>query len=260
MPDFRAAMDGAPAAPLCTHTLCTHNCGLQKNLEAVHTLSHRRTHTSTPPFFLSYLSAFAEGKKWTPELDSVLGEVGSTGSSQLEWAALKPLLAAKLEAVCAEYYVSVQDLQEPYEEVLKRLLALLAEFPNAPFTVQRLCELLLDPHRIYASSTRKVTQHRARKQAAPPATARPLRRLRRLGPHAPRPRLALTHSPSGSAPVLPASARAQVTSALEKLLTVSSTVPTMVLAQPKPGSYQAASEAPLASLVGGDAEAMDVEN
>ena len=49
----------------------------------------------------------------------------------------------------------------------------------------RLCELLIDPHRIYASSTRKLM------------------------------------------------------SALEKLLTVSSTVPAMSIAPPKPGSYQA---------------------
>ena len=126
------------------------------------------------------MTTFAETKKWTPELDSVLREIGSTGYSSFEWAQLKPVLAAKLETVCAEYYAAVQDLPEPYEELLKRLLALLIDFPNAPFTVQRLCELLLDPHRIYATSTRKVT------------------------------------------------------SALEKLLTVSSTVPTMVRAPASP--------------------------
>jgi len=152
------------------------------------------------------MDAFSEDKKWTPALDGVLGEISETGHSQFEWAQLKPVLAAKIEAVCAEYYASVQDLPEPYEEILKRLLALLADFPNAPFTVQRLCELLLDPHRIYATSTRKVS------------------------------------------------------SALEKLLTVSSTVPTMVIATPKPGSYQAASEMPLSQLVGGDETPMDVEN
>ena len=105
------------------------------------------------------------------------------------------MVGAKVEQVCAEYYSSNKDLTEPYEELLKRVLSLLQEFPNAPFTVQRLCELLLDPHRIYATSTRKVT------------------------------------------------------SALEKLLTVSSTVPTMVVAQPKPGTYQAASETQLSPSV-----------
>ena len=90
--------------------------------------------------------------------------------------------------------------------LLQRLLSLLQEFPNAPFTVQRLCELLLDPHRIYTTSTRKMS------------------------------------------------------SAVEKLLTVSSTVPLMQVAVPKPGTYQAASETDLKTLVGGEAgEPMEVE-
>jgi len=37
-----------------------------------------------------------------------------------------------------------------------RLLALLEEFSETPFTAQRLCELLLSPRKIYASSTRKL--------------------------------------------------------------------------------------------------------
>mmetsp|Transcript_27527 Transcript_27527/g.70098 ORF Transcript_27527/g.70098 Transcript_27527/m.70098 type:complete len:89 (-) Transcript_27527:651-917(-) len=82
--------------------------------------------------------------------------------------------------------------------MLRRLLSLLHEFPNAPFTAQRLCELLLDPHRIYATSTRKVT------------------------------------------------------SAIEKLLNVSSTVPAMHVAVPRAGTYQVASEADLKSLVGSE--------
>jgi len=151
------------------------------------------------------LTAFQETKKWTPELDELLREVATTGASHVSWDQLKGVIASKLEQVTAEYYAGQPDLNEPYDEMLKRCLALLAEFPNPPFTVQRLCELLIDPHRIYATSTRKVS------------------------------------------------------SALEKLLTVSSTVATMVVAPPKPGTYQAASEAPLKSLVGEEGEAMDTE-
>mmetsp|Transcript_57098 Transcript_57098/g.113420 ORF Transcript_57098/g.113420 Transcript_57098/m.113420 type:complete len:162 (-) Transcript_57098:249-734(-) len=150
---------------------------------------------------------FAEAKQWTPELDEVLGELGASGQSRFEWSALKPVIAAKIERVCSEYYTTTKDLNEPYEELLKRLLSLLQEFPNAPFTVQRLCELLLDPHRIYATSTRKMS------------------------------------------------------SALEKLLTVSSTVPVMQVMPPKPGTYQAATETDLKQLVGGEGgEPMEVEN
>jgi serine/threonine-protein phosphatase 4 regulatory subunit 2 len=144
-----------------------------------------------------------------------LQEVAKSGHSTQAWSELKHVICAKIEEVCAEYYASNKDIDaagESYQEVLQRLKALLAEFPNAPFTVQRLCELLLDPHRVYFTSTRKVM------------------------------------------------------SALEKLLTVSSTVPIMQSAPPKPGSYQAAAEFELGKLLsgeqpgeGGDAQPMDVE-
>lgn len=183
-----------------------------------------------------------------PELDEVLSEVSSSGKSRwvalcarvramsaspllagcqaqgrtalrhhahacparrdcrFDWESLKAVIGAKVEQVCAEYYSSNKDLNEPYEELLKRLLSLLQEFPHAPFTVQRLCELILDPHRIYVTSTRKVT------------------------------------------------------SAIEKLLTVSSTVPVMQVAVPRPGTYQAAAETELKTLVGGDGgEPMEIE-
>ena len=161
----------------------------------------------SPPRPLSNATAFAESKEWSPALDEVLREVATTGQSRFTWDQLKGVIGAKLEQVTAEYYTNQKDLNEPYEDMLKRCLSLLADFPNPPFTVQRLCELLIDPHRIYATSTRKVS------------------------------------------------------SALEKLLTVSSTVATMVVAQPKPGTYQAASETQLKQLVGGeDVTPMDVEN
>lgn len=160
-----------------------------------------RTHTPT---------AFAETKEWKPALDEVLREVATTGQSRFTWGQLKGVIGAKLEQVCEEYHANQKDLNEPYDEMIKRCLSLLAEFPNPPFTVQRLCELLIDPHRIYATSTRKVS------------------------------------------------------SALEKLLTVSSTVATMAPAQPKPGTYQAASETQLKQLVGEDGgvdtQPMEVEN
>jgi len=115
------------------------------------------------------------------------------------------MIASKVEQVCAEYFATTKDLNEPYDDLLQRLLTLLQDFPNAPFTVQRLCELLLDPHRIYATSTRKVS------------------------------------------------------SAIEKLLTVSSTVPLMQVAPPRANTYEAASETKLKALVDGEgSEPMDV--
>ena len=109
--------------------------------------------------------------------------------------------------VCAEYHAVTQDLEthgENYAETLKRLHALLHEFPNPPSTTQRLVELLLDPHRIYRVSTRKLMH------------------------------------------------------ALEKLLTVSSSEPVMVIAPTKPGTYQAVAEYDLAKIAAGDYPTQDV--
>ena len=49
------------------------------------------------------------------------------------------MIEAKINEVCAEYYAATQDLEphgENYAETLKRLHALLQEFPNPPFTLQ----------------------------------------------------------------------------------------------------------------------------
>ena len=146
--------------------------------------------------------------------DAVLQEIAASGESKYEWAALKPLLASKVEQACREYYETSQDIDESkngdtFDAVLKRTLSLLDAFPNAPFTLQRLCELLLDPRKPYRTSTRKLM------------------------------------------------------SAIEKLLSVSSTVPVMSALPAKPGSYQAAAEYELAKLITGEAgaaEAMEVES
>ena len=146
--------------------------------------------------------------------DAVLQEIAASGESKYEWAALKPLLASKVEQACREYYETSQDIDESkngdtFHAVLKRTLSLLDAFPNAPFTLQRLCELLLDPRKPYRTSTRKLM------------------------------------------------------SAIEKLLSVSSTVPVMSALPAKPGSYQAAAEYELAKLITGEAgaaEAMEVES
>ena len=82
---------------------------------------------------------FASTKEWTPALDEALGEVSKTGASSFAWEQLKEVLSAKLEVVGTEDHSTTKDLSEPFDEVVKRMQSLLAEFPNAPFTVQRLC-------------------------------------------------------------------------------------------------------------------------
>ena len=93
-------------------------------------------HCSRAHVFLLF-AAFGESKKWTPGLEEVLREIALTGASQFTWDQLKGVIASKIEQVTAEYYAEQKDLNEPYDEMLKRCLALLHEFPNPPFTVQR---------------------------------------------------------------------------------------------------------------------------
>jgi serine/threonine-protein phosphatase 4 regulatory subunit 2 len=161
------------------------------------------------------LAAFSSGddRTITEPLQAVLRDIASSGQMRFAWPQLKVLLAAKVQQVCADYYETNKDVDasgEPYADSLKRLLALLDEFPNAPFTSQRLCELLVDPRRVYASSTRKMMN------------------------------------------------------AVEKLLTVSSTVPTMQCAVAKPGSYQSSAEFELTALASGElpegGDSMDITN
>jgi len=162
---------------------------------------------------LAAFSAAGSSEKIPAELKEVLNEVGLTGKCRYPWAQMIPLIEAKINEVCAEYHAATQDLEahgESYAETLKRLHALLQEFPNPPFTLQRLVELLVDPHRIYRTSTRKLMH------------------------------------------------------ALEKLLTVSSTDPVMVIQPTKPGTYQAVAEYDLAKIAAGDyptqeAAPMDVD-
>ena len=146
------------------------------------------------------LEAFTAGGEVTPGLTKCMQWVAASGETPYSWSQFKLLLGARIDAVCADYYAKNKDCDaiEPYQDVLKRIHALLTEFPNPPFTVQGLCELLLDPRRVYANSTRKCMN------------------------------------------------------AIEKLLTVSSTVPvTMPMNTPKPGSYMAVAEYELSKLVAG---------
>ena len=162
------------------------------------------------------LEAFSssEDRTISETLQSVLRDIALSGQVRHAWPLLKVLIAAKVQQVCADYYQTNKEIDasgDPYADTLKRMLALLDEFPNAPFTAQRLCELLIDPRRVYASSTRKLMN------------------------------------------------------AIEKLLTVSSTVPAMKCAVAKQGSYQSSAEFELTALAAGEVpdfsggDSMDVE-
>lgn len=99
----------------------------------------------------------------TPEeMRSIIEVIADTGNFWHDWSFLKSLLSLQLKQVLAEYSeaqtVGQEDGQqqrslsgETYAELVSRLNDALLSFEEGPpFTLQRLCEILLDPKGTYA--------------------------------------------------------------------------------------------------------------
>mmetsp|Transcript_39260 Transcript_39260/g.117337 ORF Transcript_39260/g.117337 Transcript_39260/m.117337 type:complete len:246 (+) Transcript_39260:86-823(+) len=98
----------------------------------------------------------------TEELEGIIRDVAQTGSvNGYPWDSLRWLLARKVEHVLGEFWrdvpdVSVQEGESFERTVVEPLTRSLLEprREGAPFTAQRLCELLTEPRLLY-KSTRK---------------------------------------------------------------------------------------------------------
>eukprot|EP00928_Gymnodinium_smaydae_P033264 TRINITY_DN23870_c0_g2_i1.p1 TRINITY_DN23870_c0_g2~~TRINITY_DN23870_c0_g2_i1.p1 ORF type:complete len:221 (-),score=64.63 TRINITY_DN23870_c0_g2_i1:38-700(-) len=108
------------------------------------------------------LSAALGNAVISQDLDALISEVATTGvAAGYPWEALRLLLARKLSVVLAEFWKDAPDVEvksgESFERVaVEPLTASLLEprREGAPFTVQRLCELLSEPRSIYKSTRR----------------------------------------------------------------------------------------------------------
>lgn len=96
------------------------------------------------------------------EIKSILEVIAATGKFWHDWDVLKNILSFQLKQVLTEYpearIVNSIELQqstlsgETYPELVKRLdEALLGFIEGPPFTLQRLCEILLNPKSTYQS-------------------------------------------------------------------------------------------------------------
>lgn len=93
------------------------------------------------------------------ELDDYLGFVARTGDTVYRWAIVKHLFREKLVHVITDFHdntPSIADLPQcpnvdpfNYERMKRILLERLDAFNSAPFTVQRICELLTEPRKQY---------------------------------------------------------------------------------------------------------------
>uniref|UniRef100_A0A0A9YAT1 Serine/threonine-protein phosphatase 4 regulatory subunit 2 n=2 Tax=Lygus hesperus TaxID=30085 RepID=A0A0A9YAT1_LYGHE len=92
------------------------------------------------------------------ELDDYLGYVAKTGDPVFKWSIIKCLFREKLVNVITDFYESTLSIELPpcpnvdpfnYERMKANLLEKLDSFQGAPFTVQRISELLTNPKKEY---------------------------------------------------------------------------------------------------------------
>ncbi|XP_038047767.1 serine/threonine-protein phosphatase 4 regulatory subunit 2-A-like [Patiria miniata] len=113
--------------------------------------------------FLDALNAFERkpSREIPSELEQLLCRIARNGEPLFPWSKLKPLVVTKLENVIQEYIQSNPCEEVPmlpnvenvkFDDMRERLLRALNAFNSAPFTMQRLCELLTHPKRYYQRS------------------------------------------------------------------------------------------------------------
>lgn len=95
----------------------------------------------------------------TGELRGVLAETALTGILRYPWHLLKPLIATQIKQLLQDFQAAEQvDVGPmrplPFGETLEGCYEILAGYldklAHAPFTIQRLCELVLEPQKQYS--------------------------------------------------------------------------------------------------------------
>ncbi len=113
--------------------------------------------------FLDALNAFERkpSREIPKELEELLCRIAHNGEPLFPWSKLKPLVVTKLENVIQEYIQTNPCEEVPmlpnvenvkFDDMRERLMRSLNAFNSAPFTMQRLCELLTHPKRYYQRS------------------------------------------------------------------------------------------------------------
>ncbi|KAJ8301656.1 hypothetical protein KUTeg_020643 [Tegillarca granosa] len=95
-----------------------------------------------------------------PILEQYLRQIAKTGETLFPWPKLKSLFITKLDRVMKKFHQEMStDIPKcpnvdntKFEEMRERILETVEQFQGAPFTIQRLCELLTEPMRHYQRS------------------------------------------------------------------------------------------------------------
>lgn len=125
--------------------------------------SGSQTRPSSPSFspqVQKALNEFAltDDNKVPAELSKVVADIAACGLTRYAWPSLRHLLRVMFQNVVTEYVASSgkpSDVDgESFDERYRRVVHMMDEWPNPPFTLQRMCELLIDPNRFYRNTNK----------------------------------------------------------------------------------------------------------
>ncbi|BFZ08497.1 hypothetical protein BsWGS_11536 [Bradybaena similaris] len=113
--------------------------------------------------YLDALTAYSKSssREVPAILEQYLSSVAKNGETLFHWQLLKPLVMGKMDQVLGEIRQKISSEHIPdrpnvenvrFDVMRDRLMEALGKFNGAPFTIQRLCELLVDPKRHYRRS------------------------------------------------------------------------------------------------------------
>jgi len=75
-----------------------------------------------------------------------------SGCCTQPWLVVRPVVTTRLARSVEEFDKTSPAHCVDAQERVARLVAMLKEFDEAPFTLQRLCELIAEPHRFFRAS------------------------------------------------------------------------------------------------------------
>lgn len=116
---------------------------------------------STREAYIAALDAFTDGSEpdcLTEELENLFKHIARTGDTIVSWDKLKKAFILKLKLVIDEFNSSNQYVagkinanceNEQFSEMKESLISLANGFEHAPFTFQRVCELIINPKQYY---------------------------------------------------------------------------------------------------------------
>lgn len=104
----------------------------------------------------TFVNSLSADSTISPVLEDYLLFIAKTGTTLFPWAKIKPLFKVKLERVIDDFSQSPDDFPEvpnvdrfSFDACKEKVFQQLECFTGIPFTVQRLCELLVAPRKHY---------------------------------------------------------------------------------------------------------------